>query len=377
MQNYAIYRLPYADNFTLLRQSKGHPLVVDSIQELSGKQGFVFAPFEPSTDCPIVLLQPDEIEICRLDNLGSSDEDALPEIASEEDKQLYAVDFENFHAQLMKGEFSKIVLARAQTISHQKDMSQDDLKRLFVRACERYPRMFIALVSTELSGTWLMATPEILLDGKEGVWHTMALAGTQSVEEAMKMYRMKQQMSNGEVEEVSGDSWLQQVDWSQKNIEEQRYVASYIINCMEQKATDFKENGPYTVRAGNLVHLRSDFTFSMKSEEHIGDVLNTLHPTPAVCGIPKEKARQYILENEHSPRKYYSGFCGPLAMDGETHLYVSLRCMEISDKAYCLHAGGGLLKDSKLQNEWNETCEKMKTMRALINDEMIIETENV
>ncbi len=369
MQNYAIYRLPFEDHFTLLHQSKGQPLVVNSIAELSGKEGFVFAPFEQSEECPIVLIEPDEIDICGLDAFSPQTESVLPEIDDAAAKESYALDFEKFHQQLVENKFSKIVLARIQNIGQVSAMALNDLERLFVKACEMYPRMFIALVSAELSGTWLMATPEILLDGKEGEWHTMALAGTQSVEEAWKLYQVKQQFHQRPVDDTSDDKWLQQVEWSQKNIEEQRYVASYITNCLEKFADEFKENGPYTVRAGNLVHLRSDFTFSMKSDEHIGDVLDILHPTPAVCGIPKENTRQFILENEHSPRKYYSGFCGPLAMEGETHLYVSLRCMEILDKQFCLHAGGGLLKDSTLQNEWHETCEKMKTMRALIDDQ--------
>jgi len=53
--------------------------------------------------------------------------------------------------------------------------------------------------------------------------------------------------------------------------------------------------------------------------------------------------------------------------DSSTHLYVSLRCMQITDNAYRLYAGGGLLKDSLLEQEWQETEAKMQTMRGLLN----------
>lgn len=352
MINYAIFRLPHKDHCTLL-QSSMQPIRIESIAGLSGREGFVFAPFEQSKDCPIILLKPDhttELEIPEAVAFVRNRE-KQDEVSS--GKSRYAVDFANFHSQLVKGEFSKIVLSRKETVAQKHDRMNLSPGDLFMKACRMYPRMMVVLVSTELTGTWLMATPEILLDGKEGIWHTMALAGTMKVE-ADKL---------GE----KNDDWLKNVTWSQKNIEEQRYVASYITECLEQFADDFEESGPYTARAGNLVHLRSDFTFKMKSDDHIGDVLNILFPTPAVCGIPKDKAKKFIIGNESSERRYYSGFCGTLYPKGNTHLYVSLRCMEIKSDSYDLYAGGGLLKDSTEQSEWEETCEKMKTMRDLLD----------
>jgi isochorismate synthase len=217
---------------------------------------------------------------------------------------------------------------------------------LFYKACALYPRMFIALVETEKSGCWLTATPEILLDGEGQDWRTIALAGTMKLEG---------DQLNGEGEPLR---------WSTKNIQEQRIVATYITECLEQFTGDFREEGPRTVRAANLVHLRSDFTFKLENQDHIGDLLQTLHPTPAVCGLPKREAFQFITRNEHSPRRYYSGFMGPLGQ--QTHLYVSLRCMNIERNVCHLYAGGGLLKDSTEEQEWTETEAKMETMRRLL-----------
>jgi len=128
------------------------------------------------------------------------------------------------------------------------------------------------------------------------------------------------------------------------------------------------------------VHLRSDFTFRLNDDECVGDVLQLLHPTPAVCGLPKQEAYDFILRNEHTPRLYYSGFMGPLNLKSQTsnlksqtsnlksesHLYVSLRCMQITDTQYRLYAGGGLLKDSIEEQEWMETEAKMETMRRVL-----------
>ena len=113
--------------------------------------------------------------------------------------------------------------------------------------------------------------------------------------------------------------------------------------------------------------MRSDFTFTLSDNRHLGDLIACLHPTPTVCGLPKREAFQFIIHNEHRPRRYYSGFMGWLNPAGDTHLYVSLRCMNIADGSCRLYAGGGLLRDSVMEQEWQETEAKLETMRRLIS----------
>ena len=154
--------------------------------------------------------------------------------------------------------------------------------------------------------------------------------------------------------------------WSAKNQEEQRLVADYIRTCLQPFTSELTETEPYTARAAHLVHLRTDFTFRLKESQQLGSFLSTLHPTPAVCGIPKEDARSFINQNEHGEREYYSGFSGFLGDKGEAKLYVTLRCMHFSRKTCRLYAGGGLLKESTEENEWQETEAKLDTMRQLL-----------
>ena len=393
MQAYAIYRLPHEDHATIIRQKDGTPVELRSLSDLNGRSGFVVAPFEVKSDQPVVLIE-GEKTICHLepsaatchldqakrversldyardDNRENGGRDDMnergdvdkrgnaPDDRQENDgrddkredgrddkvSKYYKVDFANYHSQLENGHFRKIVLARCADEDMPAGVEKMDL---FYRACEMYPRLFIALVETPQSGCWLTATPEILLDGKAQDWRTIALAGTMKLEG---------DQLNGEGETLT---------WSTKNIQEQRIVATYITECLEQFTGDFREEGPRTVRAANLVHLRSDFTFKLADNEHIGDVLQALHPTPAVCGLPKREAFNFIVKNEHTPRRYYSGFMGPLQMD-DTHLYVSLRCMNIEGDKCHLYAGGGLLKDSTEEQEWQETEAKMETMKRLI-----------
>ena len=358
MSSYAYYRLPYANTYTRLIQRNGEPLRLLSYAQLDGQEGFVFAPFSITEECPLLLLQPDEItegiEVGTEEdgNLEAVNADGAAHDGIGSPTLSYHIDFSNFHAQIADGNFRKLVLARRDKVSGCPSL---DAEQLFLRACRLYPRLFVALVSTPFSGTWLMATPEILLEGSDSAWRTIALAGT------MKL----------EGDELLGEG--EHMTWSTKNIQEQRYVATYLMGCLEQLAKNIREEGPRTVRAANLVHLRSDFTFTLLNSARVGDVLQMLHPTPAVCGLPKQETYSFILDNEHTPRLYYSGFMGPLNLSPVTlhhspvtHLYVSLRCMQITSDRYRLYAGGGLLKDSIEELEWQETEAKLETMRQCI-----------
>ena len=346
MPAFAVYRLPYGKFATMVQQTDGEPAALLSCAELNGRSGFVMAPFEITDSHPILLIRPDKVERLALGRSeGVKSKGVKKSGDAVKSRGYYAVDFANFHSQLELGTFRKIVLARC---AEEKLSESIPPMELFYKACDLYPRMFISLVCTEKGGSWLTATPEILLEGRGTDWRTMALAGT---------VRLEGEQLSGEGETVS---------WSTKNIQEQRYVATYIAECLEQFTSDFSEEGPFSVRAANLVHLRSDFTFTLPSKERLGDLLQTLYPTPAVCGLPKREAFQFITHNEHTPRQYYSGFQGWLGEE-ETHLYVSLRCMRMEDRHYYLYAGGGLLKDSTEEQEWQETEAKLETMRRIID----------
>lgn len=334
---YAFYRLPYADHYI---QVEGGTLELSAYYQLNSLSGFVVAPFEVKEGQPVVVIRPENVEKKPLQPASG----ITTANRTTEDKAYYSIDFANFHAMLEEELFTKIVLARHVEMTAPAAINPVEL---FYLACERYPRLFIALVDTPQSGIWLTATPEILLEGREGDWRTIALAGTMT---------LKGEQLNGEGETVT---------WNTKNIQEQRIVATYIAECLERFHADFQEEGPRTVRAANLVHLRSDFTFALPDDSHIGDLLQALHPTPAVCGLPKREAFQFIIRNEFTPRRYYSGFMGPLNVNASTHLYVSLRCMNIDGNHYHLYAGGGLLKNSTEEQEWQETEAKLETMRSL------------
>lgn len=357
MTDFALFRHPHASLATRYVQ-RGEAQSLPNYKALNHAEGFVFAPFDMEGDCPLLVIAPNEVQhidvqaaVARL-SVCNEDEVAPINVCEQPISATYQDSFRRFHQQLSQGRFAKIVLSRAEDVAL---THAPNAEELFWRACQRYPRLFVALVSTRIAGTWLMATPEVLVQNDMHCWHTMALAGT------MKLTSEQRQWPDS-----AWNSLTTPLEWSAKNKEEQRLVAHYIRQCLARLADNIEETPPYTQRAGGLIHLRSDFTFTLNPRYGLGDLVQVLHPTPAVCGLPKDDAWRFINENEPHRRMYYSGFCGPVATSGGTKLYVSLRCMQLSAHKACLYAGGGLLKDSNEQQEWEETKAKMETMLGLM-----------
>ena len=218
----------------------------------------------------------------------------------------------------------------------------------FEAMLQAYPNAFVSLVSVPGVGTWMGASPEVLVSiNEEQIFKTVALAGTQPA-----------------VENVAD------AIWRQKEIEEQGMVERYILSCFKSlRLREYTEVGPRTVIAGNLMHLRTDFKVDLKEVDFptLGtDMLHLLHPTSAVCGLPKEPALAFILAHEGYNRSYYSGYLGPVNSTAGTHIFVNLRCMQLREQEAILYAGAGITAESNPEKEWLETQHKMQTMRRIL-----------
>lgn len=349
--SFALYRLPWTDECYFVWQQSEEVEQLQDITELNGKQGFVLSPFQQTEEHPIVIIRPDvtaydweEItqavaSLEKIDTIRQSS--TLVSTLNEQERyDRYYAAFRRFMEPLKEKRFKKLVLSRPAFCPINESFSPLET---FVKACNDYPRMMIYLCHTPVTGTWLGSTPEIILSGSSQSWKTVALAGTLPI--------------------VDG---VEPAEWSDKNKEEQAIVAEYIRKIIKKHGAKMTEKGPYTARAGQLVHLKTDFLFQLKETGFLGNLLKELHPTPAICGLPKEEAYQFILANEGYDRRYYSGMVGWLDPKGQTDLYVNLRCMEIRSTEVKLYAGGGILPSSEVRSEWEETSQKMKTMKNIL-----------
>lgn len=245
---------------------------------------------------------------------------------------------------IQSDEFLKVVLSRAE---HQELDQSYDLLLLFNKLAEKLPAAFVSLVYLPGQCAWLVGTPEKLLTYDNKTVETVALAGTQWLGDNVE---------------------LRQIGWPDKIIEEQALVCDYIRDAFSASHIEtLSWRGPRSVQAANLVHLRSDFTATIpeNSPELLQELLARLHPTSAVCGMPKPKAAAFLAEHEGYDRDYYTGFLGPVDFNGRTDLFVNLRTSQIIGSTVILYVGGGIVSDSQPDVEWQETIEKTKTVGSI------------
>ncbi|MDR2389897.1 MAG: isochorismate synthase [Tannerellaceae bacterium] len=342
MRSFALYRSPHDRYAHLLLQEKTLPKRLYDLRNLNTLSGFVMAPFRVSASCPVVLLEPDGRERILLPcaEAPTPPEPLPPPPAMDE---AYRGRFLVFLSALGQERFHKLVLSRRRLVVRGKGFSPS---RVFLRACLQFPDSYVYLFHTPYTGSWLGSTPELLLEGQNNRWHTVALAGTQT-------------LSPG----------VAPAAWDDKNRTEQRLVAQYIHTQLARLGIQAEAHGPYTVQVGRLAHLQSDFRFTLPGLARPGDLLHLLHPTPAVSGLPKEEACCFISAHEGYRRRYYSGFTGWIDPEGPSEVYVNLRCMNILRRRLALYAGGGLLTTSLPEGEWQETENKMQTMLSLLKTE--------
>lgn len=236
---------------------------------------------------------------------------------------------------IQENQLEKVVPARTKTISIPADFN---LSCTLLSMMEAYPNAFINFFHLPHVGTWIGASPETLIETKGDIFTTMSLAGTQK---------------------ATGDNPLKSVAWTQKEIEEQALVSRYIVSCFKKiRLREYEEHGPKTVVAGNLLHLRSDFRINMQETgfSSLGSImLDLLHPTSAVCGMPRREAHDFLQEFEGFDRSFFSGFIGPVNIQGSTSIYVNLRTASLHDNKATLYAGAGVTEDSDPEKEWEET----------------------
>ncbi|NOT73819.1 MAG: chorismate-binding protein [Cyclobacteriaceae bacterium] len=361
--SFSLWRCPHSSTIYLAATDKPQLLSEISIEEIA--PGFLFSPFDPSKEK--IHLAADELYSFESDQIIISKGNKTEEIIKRRnDKKSNSIPYlntkkpssitkEDHYHQLVakcieeigKGTFEKVVPSRFKTVELPEGFN---FIHTFNLLCELYPYAMVSIFSSPITGTWIGATPEMLVGIKNDQhFYTAAIAGTQPYLEGMD---------------------LRSISWNQKEIEEQALVERYIISCFKKiRLREYDEHGPKTIVAGNVLHLKTDFTVDMIATNFplLGStMLKLLHPTSAVCGMPLENSLKFLKENEGYDREFYSGYLGPVNINNETSVYVNLRCMQLFANEATLYAGAGVMADSDPEKEWRETEMKMNTLGKIV-----------
>lgn len=310
---------------------------------------FVFAPFDSDNKNPTRYFAfHKKFKGFNPDGLLQMQPASAPKLSFGFDEP-YVADFEDYLHQagsivdmLKSKEVNKVVLSRVIRYGFEKPLSAGET---FLELCKKYPEAFVYFLNDGKTEQWIGASPETLLQVEDGKGLTMSLAGTQAV----------------------CDRKINEIIWQPKELDEQKFVTDYIAEKLQNcDATSIKKSETETVFAGKLAHLRTLFQFEMPEKSNILPLAQNLHPTPAVCGSPTEKALEIIRGAEKHDRSYYSGYLGLIENPKNARVFVNLRCMRINRNSAFLYVGGGLTAESDVLKEWEETLLKAETLMTVI-----------
>lgn len=308
----AVFRLPFSEHYLWIKNEEGLPFIA------------VFHSFDNSREISLCAEKFSELSPEQLKK-KLSDYAIHKKYAAEKHlptKEEYLQKVKAAQAEIQAHHLPKLVISRTILQETQELNLYETLQHLGAQ----FPNTLCYLLLTE-EESWIGASPEILgkFDKKTHEFFTMSLAGT---------------LPTGET-------------WSEKETEEQKPVTDYIRNTLQHYTQQITQSETYTHPSGNIQHLRTDFTARV-APENLEGLIAALHPSPAVCGVPKDLCRRKILEIEQYHRGLYAGFI-KIDMPEEVFYFVNLRCAQLYQHHVLAYAGGGITQKSSPEKEWKET----------------------
>ena len=151
-----------------------------------------------------------------------------------------------------------------------------------------------------------------------------------------------------------------------KELAEHQYVVDYLRSRLANTEAELAATGPPEVLClANIAHLAS--SVSGKTPDGILGLVEALHPSPAVAGVPTDAALEFLSQHEQFDRGWYAGPVGWLTPDGDGRFFVALRSVLLNPDESLLFAGSGIVEGSCPEKEEQETWLKLQTaMEALL-----------
>ncbi|WP_254271179.1 isochorismate synthase [Haloarcula marina] len=242
-----------------------------------------------------------------------------------------------------RGNLQKVVLAQALRVRLRRELS---VPGALDRLAETYPNCYRFMLSPADGGTFFGATPERLVSLRGRTVRTEALAG-----------------STGRGDTPAEDEWLAaELLESEKDTHEHELVANAIRDQLEPFASSVRIGDRTVRRLATVQHLRTSITAELARDGHVLDLVEALHPTPAVGGLPPDEALRTIRETEAFDRGWYAAPIGWVDAAGNGTFAVGIRSAVAAERTATLFAGAGIVADSDPDREWDEVQLKYRPM---------------
>jgi len=249
------------------------------------------------------------------------------------------------------GSLQKIVLSRSQVAQLSSDV---DISAVIHRLTEQQPNSYVFSIERQ-GDVFIGATPERLVKREGQAFYADALAGT-----------------TGRGETSYEDEQLGQILLSdKKNLQEHTYVVRMLQDTFQKWCESIEvDTRPTLLKVKDVQHLYTSVKGVAKGTAHLLDVVEQLHPTPAMGGTPRDLAMKRIAELEPHDRGWYSAPIGWMDSSGNGDFSVAIRSGLICGHRAHLYAGCGIVSDSDPDLEYTETQMKFRTMLHALRGDM-------
>lgn len=301
--------------------------------------GFVFHSFD-GTNSRVIPFENSEY----FNEEFSLEEIAIPDLEpwneSEEAQAEFSALVAQAIGQIKAGAMEKVVVSRRVEVEQPELHPLVLIKRLKIL----YNNALCYYIYIPNLGTWAGASPELLIKHKDRQVETISLAGTRS------------------------QCTEEQLDWTEKEFHEQGLVTAYIEKQLLKHCERVEVGERINQQAGHLFHLKTVLKGTLSNPTQLMPLVEDLHPTPAVCGLPLESALDFLEHHEGYDRSFYTGYLGIYHSQPEhpTQLYVNLRCIQLQEKKVQIYVGCGITADSDPIAEFHETVQKSAVMRRIL-----------
>ncbi|EGR0205593.1 isochorismate synthase [Vibrio vulnificus] len=242
-------------------------------------------------------------------------------------------------------ELSKVVLSRAIEVATETDIQQQALLRNLL-SINAKGYTFAAQIgdNQKLMG----ASPELLVAKKGSHLISNPLAGSRPRSES----------------EQQNQASIQSLLNTGKDLHEHGLVVEEVERVMSKYCCNlYTPMVPSVIETQTMLHLSTQLEGQVLDPAiNVLQVAAELHPTPAVCGYPREKAYEAIKRLEQFDRGYFTGMVGWCDSRGNGEWVVTIRCAEVQPRRMKVFAGAGIVNESQPQSELDETGAKMNTI---------------
>jgi len=334
VKNFIIYRKPDEENITQFNIEK-----VVSESEFVKIGGFVMAPFDIKSSA--LYFTGHETEYKAIQKPVEK-----TYLNKRKDDVKYKSAIDSAISSVQNNALQKVVVSRQILLD-----GKLNAREVFFDLLENQKNAFVYYLCLN-DVVYIGASPEVLIKKTGNTLNSASLAGT-----------------------VAKSADGQFNPWTEKEYHEHKLVTETIANVYERHCKKVLISDRGELSASNVKHLFQSITGELKKDQSLFQVLKELHPTPAIAGIPRDKAINWITQNERYDRDYYAGYLGVYSPE-KADLFVNLRCLKYQNEITTLYVGGGIVEGSTFEGEYQETKHKAETLLSSIRKFHTIKLEH-